>query len=228
MLQVIAVRVFWDIVKPLISSKCGIKNDNIIIINGDDVYTKPREVASVFNTYFTNIAENIGINDSCSYDNVLSCLAIHKHHESVQNIKQFMESREITRGFTFYKVDTDMVKFFLNKLKPNKATGCDMLPSKLLKMASDILSNSICYLVNLSFTLCFFPNELKSAEITPLFKKGNYLDISSYRPVIVLPSLSNIFENIMVKQLSFYFDEIFSKFLSGFRRNHSCETVLIR
>ena len=32
----------------------------------------------------------------------------------------------------------------------------------------------------------------------------------------------------MVKQLSFYFDEIFSKFLSGFRRNHSCETVLIR
>ena len=101
-------------------------------------------------------------------------------------------------GFTFDKVDTDMVKFFLNKLKPNRATGCDMLPSKLLKMASDILSDSICYLVNLSFTLCRFPNELKSAEITPLFKKGNNLDVSSYRPVSVLPSLSKVFENIMV------------------------------
>ena len=32
----------------------------------------------------------------------------------------------------------------------------------------------------------------------------------------------------MVKQLSFYFDEFFSKFLSYFRRNHSYETVLIR
>ena len=180
---------FWDTVKPLISSKCGIRNDNIIRINGDDVYTKPRQVAAVFNTYFTNIALNIGLDDSCSYsDNVLSCLAKHRHLESVQNIKQFMESREMPRGFTFDKVDTVMVKFFLNKLKPNKATGCDMLPSKLLKMASDILSKSICYLVILSITMCRFPNELKSAEITPLFKKGNNLDVSSYRPVSVLPS----------------------------------------
>ena len=32
----------------------------------------------------------------------------------------------------------------------------------------------------------------------------------------------------MVHQLSVYFESIFSKFLSGFRPKHSCETVLIR
>ena len=42
------------------------------------------------------------------------------------------------------------VKLYLSELKANKATGYDMLPSKLLKTTSDILCQSVCYLINMS------------------------------------------------------------------------------
>ena len=71
-------------------------------------------------------------------------------------------------------------------------------------------------------------NELKFAKITQLFKKGNTQNFSNYRPVSVLLSLSKIYEKIMVGQSYVYFESIFSKFLSGFRPRHSCDTVLIR
>ena len=80
----------------------------------------------------------------------------------------------------------------------------------------------------MSVNLCTFPNVLKKAEICPIYKKGNNLDVSNHRPVSILPGISKVFERVMVNQLSKYFNDIFSPVLSGFRKQHSCETVLLR
>ena len=71
-----------------------------------------------------------------------------------------------------------------------KATGYDMLPSKLLKTGSEFLSRFICRLVNMSFKLSSFPNYLNCAEVSPIHKKDSDLDVSNYRPVIILSSMS--------------------------------------
>ena len=42
------------------------------------------------------------------------------------------------------------------------------------------------------------------------------MEVSNYRPVSVLPSISKIFKKAIVSQLNDYFDGIFSVFLSGF------------
>ena len=80
----------------------------------------------------------------------------------------------------------------------------------------------------MSFKLCNFPKVLKCAEISPIYKKGNNMDVSNYRPVSILPIMSKIYEKEMVRQLLSYFENIFSQFISGFRPPHSCETVLLR
>ena len=49
-----------------------------------------------------------------------------------------------------------------------------------------------------------FPNNLKLADITPVFKKKNCLYKVNYRPVSVLPSTSKVFEKLMQKQISGY------------------------
>ena len=220
---------FWETVKPLISSKSINKNDNIIILANDNVVTQQDKVATVFNDYFTNMAKDIGSDDCINVDdNVPSCLAKHNQHDSVKNIKQFMESFDTHVDFYFHDVSIDVVKSHLCKLKTNKATGYDMLPAKLLKMGSDILCNQICYLLNMSLTTCTFPRYLKYAEICPVYKKGNNLDVSNYRPVSILPSMSKIFEKEIVNQVSVYFEKVFSPYVSGFRQQHSCETVLLR
>ena len=100
----------------------------------------------------------------------MSSVIKHEHDKSIVNIKQFMESEKGQNEFNFSKVDMNTVKLYLSELKANKATGYDMLPSKLLKTASDILCQSVCYLINMSIKVCCFPNKLKFAEITPLRK----------------------------------------------------------
>ena len=74
----------------------------------------------------------------------------------------------------------------------------------------------------------YFPEELKIGCITPVFKKGDKSNISSYRPVCSLSSFSKIFEKIVYNRMLHFIDkhEILSKSQFGFRKNVSTETAL--
>ena len=50
-----------------------------------------------------------------------------------------------------------------------------------------------------------FPNHLKLAEVTPVFKKKDELNKENYRPVNVLPHASKIFERIVFSQMNLFF-----------------------
>ena len=51
---------------------------------------------------------------------------------------------------------------------------------------------------------------------------------TNYRPISVLSALSKVLEKFSFKQLSDYFDNIFSEYLSGFRKGYGCHHVLMR
>ena len=73
-----------------------------------------------------------------------------------------------------------------------------------------------------------FPDRLKEAQVTPLFKKNDPLDKKNYRPVSVLTNISKVFEKVICEQLCLYFNDIFDNFLCAFRKGHGCQTVLLR
>ena len=54
------------------------------------------------------------------------------------------------------------------------------------------------------------------------------MNVCNYRQVSILPIVSKIYEKEMVRQLENYFEDRLSPYISGFRKTHSCETVLIR
>ena len=221
---------FWDILKPLISQKNKNNSGDIILSLDSNTYVEPAVVASKFNDYFINIAKNIGNDDSlCHDDNVFSCITKHETHPSILSIRTLMDSKEdLDGGFQFQNVKSDVIKKYLHGLDAKKAAGYDLLPPKILKLSSDVLSISVCSLINMCINSCSFPDALKCAQISPIHKKDSSLNITNYRPVSVLPSLSKIFEKVLVEQLSDYFEYIFNEKISGFRSKHSCETVLLR
>ena len=49
---------FWDTVKPLISRKLSSKNDSIILMKDDEIFSHPEVVASVFNDYYQHHKEH--------------------------------------------------------------------------------------------------------------------------------------------------------------------------
>ena len=72
-----------------------------------------------------------------------------------------------------------------------------------------------------------FPDFLKTANVTPVFKKGSRTDKKNYRPVSILPNLSKIYERLIYKQLSIFSNNIMSKFQCGFRKGFNAQDCLI-
>ncbi len=76
------------------------------------------------------------------------------------------------------------------------------------------------------------PEELKIATVQPLLKKPslNLAVENNYRPISKLPFISKIIEKAVAKQLLKVVNEnnIFEKYQSGFRADHSTETALLR
>lgn len=54
------------------------------------------------------------------------------------------------------------------------------------------------------FTEGLFPQALKIAKVTPIYKTGSKLDPGNYRPVSVLPTISKILEKIIHNRLNEY------------------------
>ncbi len=76
------------------------------------------------------------------------------------------------------------------------------------------------------------PDLLKHATVHSLLKKQN-LDptvLANFRPISILSFISKIWEKIVLQQLQGFLDDnmIFEIFQSGFKKNHSTETALLK
>ena len=65
-----------------------------------------------------------------------------------------------------------------------------------------------------------FPVSLKQADIKPIYRKESRSEKENYRPVIILPNLSKIYERCLYTQMSKYFDPILSKYQFRFRKGY--------
>ena len=148
-----------------------------------------------------------------------------KQHPSLIKIseKGFQEN-----AFTFKVTSNETVSKIIDKLNTKKATGADKISVKLLKLTKDALVPPITNIVNKSTISGVFPDKLKEAQVTPLYKKKDPLEKSNYRPVSILPIPSKIFEKVLSTQLDTYFNEVFDVFLCAFRKKHGCQTTLLR
>ena len=52
-----------------------------------------------------------------------------------------------------------------------------------------------------------FPTKMKLAYVTPIFKKGDNLDSTNYRPFSVTPSFAKIFERLLLTHMMEFVDK---------------------
>ena len=74
-------------------------------------------------------------------------------------------------------------------------------PTKIIKLNSDIFSNLVYKHFNYYLDKGEFPNDLKHADIVPIYKKNNKCEKENYRPISILSNLSKIYEKLMYNQL---------------------------
>ena len=130
-------------------------------------------------------------------------------------------------NFSFHAVSEDGVRREILRLDGTKSTPVGDIPAGMLKSTIDIHVSILPKIINLSLRNGCFPDDLKGAEVSPIFKKNDDLEKENYRPVSVLPHMSKVFERIMYTQIESFMEEKLSKLLTGVRKNHSTQHCLI-
>ena len=82
-------------------------------------------------------------------------------------------------------------------LSENKANDSYDIPPKRMKMVRMTISKPFALKANSSFSLGIFPKKLKFAKVTPVHKGKSKLELGNYRPILILPTFSKIFEKLM-------------------------------
>ena len=115
------------------------------------------------------------------------------------------------------------------KIKVDKASGEDKIPPRLLKMASNFLSEPITNIINTAIDTNTFPDRAKQASVTPIDKGGNDKHIyTNYRPVSVLNTFSKIIELAIFDQLTKHANNFLSIFVSTYPKMYGTQYVIIR
>ncbi len=183
---------------------------NIILKEDENIITDTGELCEIFAKFFSNVAINsIRSPDHIdrSRTNFLSPLyAKHKEHSSVKAILERFKDNLIK--FKFKNVNSSYMEKLLSKINGENATGYDNIPPKIVKMCSNELSVTLTELINHSFETGRFPEDMKKAESSPIFKKKHDMIKDIYRPISLLDIVSKVFETMVAEQLMEYFKEI--------------------
>ena len=201
----------WSVIRSIAlnssrkSPPSRIIHDNVEIINNEDI-------AEVFNSYFSEIPIILNSNLPSSNLDPLSFVK--------PNTKSSMHLWRATAAEC-----TQIIKSLKNtKVSP------ESLPVFLLKENAEILAPIIRNIINRCFSSGIFPDLLKIALITPVFKKGDPLNVKNFRPISVLLVLSKIFEKSMYSRLVRFLDsaKILNDVQFGFRKGLSTETAILK
>ena len=112
----------------------------------------------------------------------------------------------------------------------NESPGFDGISFTVLKNCFGALHKPLLHVFNLSIVKGIFPDDLKIARVTPVFKGGDEKDLENYRPISVLPCFSKILERIMYNRLYNHLMKnniLYSKQF-GFQKGHSTEHAIIQ
>ena len=120
--------------------------------------------------------------------------------------------------FSFNEASLSDIEKELRSLNPKKAYTFKNIPSKILKESREYCSNILQKLFNKTLSNKEFPDELKLADVTPIYKKDDPNKSKNYRPVSVLPVVSEVFEKIMHDQISQYINSFLTPHLCGYSR----------
>jgi len=89
-------------------------------------------------------------------------------------------------------------------LKPGKATGPDGIGNSILSFCADVLSEPIAWLIDKSLEIGQFPTRWKTANVTPIYKKGDRQNPANYRPISLLSNTSKVMEKVVFEKLYHY------------------------
>ena len=122
-------------------------------------------------------------------------------------------------------IDESKTRNLIEHLKNKTSTGIVGISNKLIKIAVNELVSLLTIVFNQMLNTGVFSNQLKISKVIPKYKSKDHTLLCNYRPIALLPSISEIFEYLFLEQLSNYFiqNNLLLSQQYVFRAKHSTE-----
>lgn len=204
---------FWQVVRKA-QGKNARKPIPPVQNSDGTILTNDSDKAEEINKYFANI----GIK-----------LAEKFHHDSGPSINQppaeinpeshFLDQVSLSEG---------QMKLKLSHIK-QKTGGPDKITSRELAEAADSLFEGLFSIFKNSVQSGIFPQNWKTGEVVPVFKKGIKSDCANYRPLTMLNLTSKMLESVVCDSLDHHLgsNELIHPNQWGFKKGVSTESLLL-
>ena len=173
--------------------------------------TDEKKLVQLFNDHYINIVERsfgfkpekveFDIGSSNKNGVLNSILDKYRDHPSITKIhkNRNLQSSSISIPFSSWisKITPKETNTILKSLNSKKAPGVDKIPTKLVKLASDILAEPLSIVISNSISTSTFTNNAKIASVVPIDKKtdNNYV-LSNFRPASMFNCFSKVYKNV--------------------------------
>ena len=173
--------------------------------DGDDLYEN-LDIATGFNNFFSSVGEKL--------ENLIP--------QSDDSPYKYIEHLNYPVLNSPLSINHLQLETIIKSLNP-VGGGVDKISTKILLATYKNCMNHLVHFFNLCLRNAIFPNMLKVALITPIFKSGDKDKFTNYRPISLLPIFSKILERIIYSHLANYLEDhnILHKSQFGFRKKHS-------
>ena len=201
----------WQLINGFMNK--DVKRGKISRIKSEgSIIEENKKIADHFNDYFVNIGHNLA----------------EKIPPSNCSFVDFLDDR-ISDSIFFNPVLEIEVLDLVGKLASKKSTGHDGLSNFCLKAIIPEIVKPLTYIFNLSIVNGIVPQKMKLAKVVPIFKKGDALIVSNYRPISLLTSISKILEKIIYSRTVKFLQNknVLSDSQFGFREKQSTSHAIL-
>ena len=189
----------------------------------------------------TNCIEYLRIENINHYDSKVIAEEFGKYFSSVgKNFAKNIPSSQTSVENYLKKIPVNSKSLFMTPTTPQEilkiigslanksSSGHDNLTNTLLKQLQVSICEPLSIIFNKSLESGEFPQEMKKADVIPLYKtKEKYL-VMNYRPISLLLTISKVLEKIVYKRTYRFLNDTKQFYQSqyGFRSGHSCESAI--
>ncbi|GBP36130.1 Probable RNA-directed DNA polymerase from transposon BS [Eumeta japonica] len=177
----------------------------------DKTLNEDTEVAKAFETFFTDIP-------------VFTTSSLNSSPALAESLLRNNSSIcDINLEFKFKHVSSEEVIKTFKSLDMKRTADIHGLSIIIVNSIIDYIAPHLAFIFNKCLDDGVFPDLMKDSKVIPLFKGGSASSPNNFRPISILPSLSKIFEKLILKQLlvHFYTNKLMSNKQFGFTRGRS-------
>ena len=186
----------WDGIKSVVTLKSKANTSPNSLFVDRNIIADKTSIAKTFNNFFVNVGSNLES----------------KIPKAKNPFDKYLKKR-ISNSFFINPVKDTEIEKLIKNLNQNKSLGPCSIPVKILKIYANDLKQPLAFLINLSFQQGVFPEALKTARVTSIFKKDNSeipskwqapkfrtlaITISRYRNLNLAVMIAKIIQKILV------------------------------